>query len=307
MRIEQLEYVAAVSQHGSLRRAAQDLHISQPALGEAVSNLERELGVTLLDRTRSGTKASPEGEALMPYVAEILDAVQRLRGAIGDGTDAARTVRLGTVNAATLPVVTPALGAFTSSNPSAQVDIVPTRQTDIRRMLLDGQLDVGLVNIFPDDELPGDLDATLLLTGHVVACVKSGSPLAARTVIRAEDLDGQILIGMRSGYLMHRFVHRLFGNRVPPIAYATDGAEMGKVMVAAGLGVTLLPGYSVVGDPLEREGLITTLPIEGIDTRVELVLQRRRPASRSPIVDEFCRQLTAQARRLQAAALPAPD
>ena len=48
MRLEQLEYLAAVVQHGSLRRASEHLHISQPALSEGVGKLERELGVTLL-------------------------------------------------------------------------------------------------------------------------------------------------------------------------------------------------------------------------------------------------------------------
>jgi hypothetical protein len=54
MRIEQDEYVAAASRHESLRRPSAQLHVSQPALSEAISKLERELGVTLIDRHRSG-------------------------------------------------------------------------------------------------------------------------------------------------------------------------------------------------------------------------------------------------------------
>ena len=61
VRIEQLEYLAAVTQHGSLRRASESLHLSQPALSEAVGKLERELGVPLLDRRRSGARISRAG------------------------------------------------------------------------------------------------------------------------------------------------------------------------------------------------------------------------------------------------------
>ena len=61
MRIEQLEYLAAVTQHGSLRRASERLHVSQPALSESVTKLERELRVTLLDRRRSGARISRRG------------------------------------------------------------------------------------------------------------------------------------------------------------------------------------------------------------------------------------------------------
>lgn len=63
VRIKQLEYIAAVARLGSLRRAAEELHLSQPALSETVRNLERELGVDLLERKRSGAKVSDEGRS----------------------------------------------------------------------------------------------------------------------------------------------------------------------------------------------------------------------------------------------------
>ena len=81
---------------------------------------------------------------------------------------------------------------------------------------------------------------------------------------------------MRAGYVMHRYVTRLLDGREPTPSYSADGAEMGKLMVAAGLGIALLPDYSVVGDPLERAGEITHRPLEDDDTGVLLVLQRRR-------------------------------
>ena len=97
MRIEQLEYIAAVTQHGSLRRASERLHISQPALSEAVSKLERELGVTLLDRRRSGARISRHGRELLQNMVEVLEAVDRLKQAAGDQSTTTRLVRLGTV------------------------------------------------------------------------------------------------------------------------------------------------------------------------------------------------------------------
>ncbi|WP_313404973.1 LysR family transcriptional regulator [Aeromicrobium sp.] len=81
MRLEQLEYVRAVDEHGSLRRAGEHLHVSLPALSDAVTKLERELGVTLLDRRRTGTRVSSAGRELLPRMLEILDAADRLRTA----------------------------------------------------------------------------------------------------------------------------------------------------------------------------------------------------------------------------------
>ena len=80
MRIEQLEYIAAVTEHGSLRRAGERLHVSQPALSEAVAKLERELGVTLLDRRRSGARISRRGADLLQPMIDVLDAVAAAQG-----------------------------------------------------------------------------------------------------------------------------------------------------------------------------------------------------------------------------------
>jgi len=79
MRIEQLHYLTAVEDHGTLRRAGERLPLSQPALVEALTKLERELGTQLLDRDRSGTRISDEGRRLLPQAREVLAAVERLR------------------------------------------------------------------------------------------------------------------------------------------------------------------------------------------------------------------------------------
>jgi len=88
VRIEQLEYLNAVTRHGSLRRASEELHLSQPALSEAIRGLERELGVLLLDRHRTGARISHQGERLLPLINRVLDTVAALRAA-ADQVDAA--------------------------------------------------------------------------------------------------------------------------------------------------------------------------------------------------------------------------
>ena len=125
MRIEQLEYVAAVSRHGSLRRASEQLHVSQPALSEAIRNLERELGVTLLDRHRSGAKISLAGRELLQPMADVLESVARLCAAAGDQLATRRLLRIGTVNAGTATLVLPAVRAFQDKHPASTVEIRP--------------------------------------------------------------------------------------------------------------------------------------------------------------------------------------
>ena len=211
MRIEQLEYLAAVTTHGSLRRASEAMHISQPALSEAVTKLEKELGTTLLDRRRTGSRISRQGLDLLQNMTEVLEAVDRLRQAAGD-----QAVRM--------------------------------RE---------------------------------LIQGRPVACLRTDHPLAARERVSVEDLRAEPFVSMRPGYVMHRFAHRLFDGAMPATTYATDGAGMGKAMVAAGLGLSILPDYSVSADPLVTAGVITTRPIGDDRTTVSLLMLRRK-ADRVP-------------------------
>ncbi|MGW2384864.1 LysR family transcriptional regulator [Streptomyces sp. NPDC001658] len=279
MRTEQLEYIAAVTRLGSLRRAAEELRLSQPALSETVRNLERELGVDLLERKRTGATMSAEGRDLLPYIVHVLEAVDRLRSAAGERHRVSRMVRVGTVNAATVPLLVPAVRAFRAAHARTQVEVVGARQSEIHRALSEGGLDLGLVNHLDGDDPPAGFDSVQLLHGRPVVCLRPDSPLASRPYVSADDLLGEPLIAMRTGYVMHRYVHRLLAGREASFAYSTDGAEMGKLMVAEGLGVTVLPDFSVVGDPLERLGTITHRPIAGDATRVLLTLRRRRAES----------------------------
>lgn len=296
MRIEQLQYVAAVTQHGSLRRASEHLHISQPALSEAVSKLERELGVTLLDRRRSGARISRRGRDLLQNMVDVLESVDRLRTAAGDQGAAARLVRLGTVNAATSTVLLPALRTFQRANTSSTVEVVNLQQAEIHVGLGEGSLDLGLVNLLGGDDPPPDVVSIDLLHGRPVAVLPGDHPLTAADAVGIDDLRAEPFVTMRAGYLMHRFVHRLFGSDMPAATQTTDGAEMGKVMVAEGLGVTVLPDYSVIGGPLERAGLITTRPIAGVHTTVTLAVQQKRSTQVPSTVRDLVAVLVEQAR-----------
>jgi len=301
VRIEQLEYIAAVTQHGSLRRASERLHISQPALSEAVTKLERELGVTLLDRRRSGARISRQGRHLLQNMVEVLEAVDRLRTAAGDESSLSRLIRVGTVNAATSTLLVPAVSTFQDTHPGTTVEVINTQQADIHQGLTEGALDLGLVNVLAGDDPPVGLTGTDLVHGRPVVVLPADHPLAAQESVTIEALRNERFVAMRACYLMHRFVHRLFGSEMPRTCYSTDGAEMGKIMVAEGLGLTVLPDYSVIGDPLERAGLITHRPIAGDDTPVTLVLRQRRLDHVPQPVRELATGLVTRAREYRQA------
>ncbi|MFK8911741.1 LysR family transcriptional regulator [Streptomyces sp. YS-3] len=307
MRVEQLEYLAAVTRLGSLRRAAEELHLSQPALSETLRNLERELGVALLERKRSGARISDQGRELLPHIAGVLEAVDRLRQAADEQHRFSRTLRLGTVNAATVTLLTPAIREFGAAHPSTQVEVIADRQDGIQQRLAEGGFDLGLVSYFQDDDPPPGLHTTELLRGRPVVCVRPDSPLAALKTVTVTDLLTQPLIVMRSGYVMHRYIHRLLRGSTASFPYSADGAEMGKLMVAQGLGATVLPDYSVHGDPLERSGAIICRPLADDTTELRVVIQRRRAHSVPTAARDLHAILVRRAAESRMRRVPAPN
>lgn len=281
MRIEQLEYVIAVARLGSFRAAAEELYISQPALSETVRNLERELGVHILDRKRSGATVSAKGRELLPHMVTVLDAIDGLRRAAGLQKLSSRVVRLGTVTDGAVPLVTAVIRQFHHVHPETQVEVVAAPPAEVHRGLLEGGFDLGLVEYLDGDDLPPELETTELLYGQAVACLRPDDPLASLRTVRVEDLIAQPLIVMRPGYVMHRLLCRLFDGEAPSISYSTDGAQMGKLMVGEGLGVTVLPDYSVVDNPLERFGVISQRPLDIGKTTAGVRLVVQRPRARS--------------------------
>jgi DNA-binding transcriptional LysR family regulator len=198
MRIEQLEYLLAVNRHGSLRQASEQMHVSQPALREAVSKLERELGVALLDRHRSGARVSQAGRDLLEPAAEILEAVARMREAAGKQVASRRLLRVGTVNAGTVTLLLPALRAFQAECPCSTVEILNLQQDDIYLRLAEGTLDVGLVNLLEGDDVPPELEPIPLIAGRPVAVIPAGHPLATRPALSVDELRDHHFVAMRA-------------------------------------------------------------------------------------------------------------
>jgi DNA-binding transcriptional LysR family regulator len=187
-----------------------------------------------------------------------------------------RVLRIGTVNGATASLLAPAVRAFTDAVPGMQVEVLNVQQAHIERSLSDGRLDLGLVNLLDGDDSPADLATARLLSGRPVVCCHASRDIARLPQVTLERLRCEPIIAMRSGYLMHRYLHRVYDGDPPEFAYSTDGAEMGKLLVAQGLGVTVLPDYSVADDPLEVSGAITYRAIVPDVIGVHLAVQYRQ-------------------------------
>ncbi|WP_051426144.1 LysR substrate-binding domain-containing protein [Jiangella gansuensis] len=185
MELRQLAYFVAVADEGGFARAAESLHVGQPAVSQQLRRLERELGVVLFDRTTRRVRLTAEGGRLLPEARAVLAAAERTRRLAAElaGTG---SLRLGTSPAPgrRLPDL---LAALASRAPELRVRLSTVKLAERLASVRSGVLDAALVRDVAD--APG-LELLALWTDPVVVALPAGHPLAARETVRLRDLGG---------------------------------------------------------------------------------------------------------------------
>ncbi|MEU1436364.1 LysR substrate-binding domain-containing protein [Streptomyces sp. NPDC005786] len=186
--LRKLRYFVAVADRLHFGRAAEDLHIAQPALSRQIRALEQDLGVPLFTRDSHGVTLTDAGRQLLGDAGPLLASAQAVRRRV---TAAARGgQRLVVGFRAGIPVI-PAAREFGGRHPDVVVDVQRMEWDDQVAMLLDGRVDVGYVRL-PIDET--GLRLMPLYTEPLMVALPAGHRLAGKEEVTEADLTGEPLI-----------------------------------------------------------------------------------------------------------------
>jgi DNA-binding transcriptional LysR family regulator len=289
MELRQLEYFVAVAEEANFTRAAERIHVAQPAVSAQIQRLERELGQPLLDRTRRTVRLTPAGEAALPYARAALAAVADIHVAVEELTQLVRgTVTIGTVTSHSVDMPS-LLADFHSDHPNVEI----TLSTDNSDALIDGvragRLDAAIISI-GSDERPEGLDVEVVTDEAIQAAVSRTDELASRKAIRLVELADRPLIALPVGAGIRRQFDAACARAgvTPRIAFEASTPLALADLAERGLGVAIVPA-SV---PHGREGLRALKIIPQL--RGRLVLAWRSGGPMSPAA----RVLVDKARRL---------
>jgi DNA-binding transcriptional LysR family regulator len=181
LRLRDLLLLEHIAQHGSLRKVAEALHVTQPAVTQALQGLEQAFGVALVDRGRRGVSLTPSGQAAL---ARLRVARREVSAAREAALAPQRPVlRLGSSPMAALEVMPRALARLRRSAPEVRVVLTETSVPRLWAALADGELDAiasRRPSLGPGERLPEGLSIDAVGTERVVVAASREHPLAKR-------------------------------------------------------------------------------------------------------------------------------
>jgi DNA-binding transcriptional LysR family regulator len=231
-----------VCRTGSIRAAAAATGFTQPGLSRQVAALEREVGVRLLDRGSRGVTPNAAGIALLPHARLVVNEARRGLDAARAATARPPSLMLGAVPSATASLVPRALGRLRDAG-GPEVSVISRITPELGPMVVSRELDAAVVTDAPPG-LPRDpeLTASHLGDDEVVVIAAPGHPLSGpdRVDIKRFAHEAWIEDNVGSEIMLRQLAAR--AGFEPRISMAADDLLAKTGMVAAGLGIAIVPG-----------------------------------------------------------------
>lgn len=250
-----LESFCVVVETGSLNKAAEALHLTQPAITRQIKALEAQLGAVLLNRTPHGVELTPAGQALLPHARAALVAVAACRHAVAEasGGGGPERLRIAAGLMITLYTLPPVITAFKAAYPTISLDLVPGHHRDVLAQLLDYKVDVAFL---ASDVHTPETKAIKLFSDPLLLV----SPPQADPPRRLADLQGKTLLVLTPQAGLRQEVERALGDHGITCRLAEHPTvETIKTAVQLQMGATILPASAVREDV--RSGRLAAQPI----------------------------------------------
>lgn len=288
----QLEVFAAIATGGSVRVAAQRLHLTQPAVSMALAELERHLDTPLFAREKGRLRISARGRELLPLVQEVLDRLQDIQQrAGGQSQQLSGELRLGASNTVGNYRVGELLGAFVRAQPRVSVNLRVGNTREIVAAVRAHELDVGCIE---GAVAHADVEVRHWRDDALVVCSASEHELARRAALAAPDFAGAHWILREAGSATRAQTERALA-ALPPgqVVLELGQIEAIKQAVSAGLGIACLPAVAVAETVQAGRLKVLDTPFLKLDRQLSLVLSRDK--YRGALVTAFLETLATQA------------
>ena len=277
MDVRQLDSLIAVVDHGGFSAAGRALHTVQSNVSAHIARLERELGVTLIDRASGAL--TEQGTVVVARARRIraeIDAIPTDLAAIRD--EVTGRVRIGLIGTTARWIVPTLVERMATRHPRVRLEVHDATTATLTMQLMAGAIDLAVVTL--PVEHPGVSIAPLFSEERLLA-VSANHPLEHRTRIDLTDLDGIPLVLEPEGRPFRALLESLFAERgCSLVARAeVDGTRLMTSMVFEGFGAAIVPATAI---PLWLGGNWRTMTIDGLPGRSVGLATRRHGLLSAP-------------------------
>ncbi|MFI8622360.1 MAG: LysR family transcriptional regulator [Marinomonas sp.] len=242
MDLKVLRYFMAIVDNGSFGKAAEQVHISQPALSKAIKGLEEELEVNLLDRGRRGTKVrlTPAGRILQKHANILLSSRQAMLEELNQLRQLERGhLKIGLSPLGSAELFAPIIGKFRAMYPRIQIELLERGGAEQEAALRNSEIELATSLVPNDDEF-----AWLQVRDDpIMLALSSAHPLAHATTLSLSDLADTSLVTFETTFVLNKLIEeecQRAGFTPNDITHVSQ-PDFGLALVAAGTGVMLLP------------------------------------------------------------------
>jgi DNA-binding transcriptional LysR family regulator len=241
-----LKVLSEVVARGSFSAAADGLNYTQSAVSQAIARLEAETGTALVVRDRAGVRPTAAGAMLLEHAEAILAQIEAaetdLEALLGLRGGRLRMASFPSAGATLMPL---AIATFRSRHPDVELSLAEGEPEDIAPRLRLGEIDLALLFHFGDEEprLLAGLHTAALLEDPLHVAIPDSHRLARKRALTLSDLRGQDWVQTSASSPCARHVVRscVAAGFEPHVTFESDDYETVQGLVAAGVGVALVP------------------------------------------------------------------
>jgi molybdate transport repressor ModE-like protein len=247
--VRRLRVLVEIDARGSFSAAAHALSLSQPAASQHIAALERETGLPLVERGTRPVGLTEAGHVLARHARGVLARLEAAEQEVAELAGRRRgRLRLGSFPTALATLIPPVLAEFRRRRPEVSVTVVDDHMQRLRPRLAGGELDLALVYDDPAAAAPtADVETVALLDDRYCAVVPSTHRLATRRTVALRELVDETWIGGEPGSTWFQIIRRACRSVGfdPGVGLRTDDYVALQALVAAGLGVCVMPSLGV--------------------------------------------------------------
>jgi DNA-binding transcriptional LysR family regulator len=252
MELRQLEYFVAVAEDANFTRAAERLHVAQPGVSAQIKQLERELGLPLLDRTGRTVTLTEAGAAVLPFARAALGAVAGSKQAVDELTGMVRgRVAIGTITSCPAVAIADLIDGFHRTYPGIEITLSQDNSDRLVDSVRAGALDLAVIALSSSTSYPG-VALKIFVDEPMVAAVGDGDPFAGKESLPIKAFRDRDLISMPVGTGIRSCVDEAcaLAGFTPRIAFEANDPNMVMQLARRGLGVAFLPTSMAAGPGL---------------------------------------------------------